>query len=192
MWHALGEFASTTYKPSSVRAFCISARSECPIWVDAVEKVGDGRASTPAAGDEERGLPSLHPTVKPVTLVADALMDCSARNGLVLDPFAGSGTTIIAAERTGRRARAIELDPRYVDVAVRRLKTFTGACKSNNPIQSSPATATTRMRRQARIMCARRLNDFDCTALELPLHARAGRLKRRRFAKCSGRWLAVL
>ncbi len=62
----------------------------------------------------------MHPTVKPVALVADAIKDCSRRNGLVLDPFAGSGTVLIAAERTGRRARALEIDPHYVDVAVRR------------------------------------------------------------------------
>jgi DNA modification methylase len=69
---------------------------------------------------------SMHPTVKPVALIADAILDCSRRNGLVLDPFVGSGTTIIAAERTGRRARAIELDPKYVDVAVRRWQSKTG------------------------------------------------------------------
>lgn len=82
-------------------------------------------AAMPAGGDEERGLLGLHPTVKPVTLVADALMDCSPRKGIVLDPFAGSGSTIIAAERAGRRARAIELDPRFVDVAVLRWQRFT-------------------------------------------------------------------
>lgn len=82
-------------------------------------------ASAPAAGDEERGLLQLHPTVKPVTLVADALIDCSKPNDVVLDPFGGSGTTIIAAERTGRRARVIEMDPRYVDVAIRRWESFT-------------------------------------------------------------------
>jgi DNA modification methylase len=82
-------------------------------------------AATPAGGDEERGLLGLHPTVKPVTLVADALMDCSPRKGIVLDPFAGSGSTIIAAERTGRRARAMEMDPRFVDVAIRRWQRFT-------------------------------------------------------------------
>jgi DNA modification methylase len=62
----------------------------------------------------------MHPTVKPVGLVADAIRDCSKRGALVLDPFVGSGTTIIAAERTGRKAAAMELDPLYVDVAVRR------------------------------------------------------------------------
>jgi hypothetical protein len=53
---------------------------------------------------------AMHPTVKPVLLVADAIKDVSKRKGIVLDPFCGSGTTIIAAEKTGRRARAIELD----------------------------------------------------------------------------------
>jgi DNA modification methylase len=69
---------------------------------------------------------AMHPPVKPVALVADAIKDCSRRNDLVLDPFAGSGTVLIAAERTGRRARALEIDPRYVDVAVRRWQDFTG------------------------------------------------------------------
>jgi hypothetical protein len=68
----------------------------------------------------------MHPTVKPTALVADALKDCSRRNGIVLDPFAGSGTVLIAAERTGRIARAIDLDPIYVDVAVRRWQAYTG------------------------------------------------------------------
>ena len=54
---------------------------------------------------------AMHPTVKPVAMVADAIKDCSSRGGLVLDPFCGSGTILIAAERTGRKARAIEIDP---------------------------------------------------------------------------------
>jgi len=69
---------------------------------------------------------AMHPTVKPVILVADALKDCSRRRGLVLDPFCGSGTILIAAERTGRKARALEIDRTYVDVAVRRWQTYTG------------------------------------------------------------------
>ena len=73
-----------------------------------------------------RDLLALHPTVKPVGLIADALRDCSNRKGIVLDPFAGSGTILVAAERTGRSARAIELDPRYVDVAIRRWQRVTG------------------------------------------------------------------
>ena len=72
-----------------------------------------------------RGDLELHPTVKPVALVADLIRDCSRRNGIILDPFGGSGTTILAAERTGRAARVIELDPLYVDVAVRRWERIT-------------------------------------------------------------------
>lgn len=69
---------------------------------------------------------ALHPTVKPVALVADAIRDCSDRNGIILDPFGGSGTTCIAAERTGRRARLIEIDPAYVDTTVLRWQHLTG------------------------------------------------------------------
>lgn len=69
---------------------------------------------------------AMHPTVKPVALVADAIRDCSRRNELVLDPFSGSGTTIIAAHRTGRVAAAMEIDPAYVDVAVERWQKATG------------------------------------------------------------------
>lgn len=73
-----------------------------------------------------RGDLELHPTVKPVALIADLIRDCSRRNGIILDPFGGSGTTILAAERTGRVARVIELDPLYVDVAVLRWQKITG------------------------------------------------------------------
>ena len=69
---------------------------------------------------------AMHPTVKPVALVAEALKDCSRRGGLVLDPFAGSGTMLIAAERTGRRARVMEISPQYADVSVRRWQQYTG------------------------------------------------------------------
>ena len=67
-----------------------------------------------------------HPTVKPVAMLADAIRDASRRNGIVLDPFCGSGTVLVAAQQTGRRARAIEIDPIYVDVSVRRWQTYTG------------------------------------------------------------------
>jgi DNA modification methylase len=69
---------------------------------------------------------ALHPTVKPVALVADAILDVSRRGEIVLDPFGGSGTTLIAAERTGRRARLMELDPLYVDAICRRFQAITG------------------------------------------------------------------
>jgi hypothetical protein len=69
----------------------------------------------------------LHPTPKPVSLVAEAIKDVSNRGDLVLDAFSGSGTTIIACARTGRRARVIELDPRYVDVAIERWQRWSGS-----------------------------------------------------------------
>ena len=62
----------------------------------------------------------LHPTMKPVALVERAIRNSSKSRDIVLDPFGGSGTTLIAAERTGRRARLIELDPKYADVIVQR------------------------------------------------------------------------
>ena len=68
----------------------------------------------------------MHPTVKPVALVSDAIKDCSKPSDIVLDPFCGSGTILIAAERTGRKARALEIDPGYVDVAIRRWEELTG------------------------------------------------------------------
>jgi len=69
---------------------------------------------------------AMHPTVKPVAMIADAIRDCSHRNGIILDPFSGSGTILIAAERTGRKARAMELDPSYVGVSVMRWQRITG------------------------------------------------------------------
>ncbi len=69
---------------------------------------------------------SMHPTVKPVAMIADALKDCSTKGGIVLDCFGGSGTTLIAAEKVGRRARLIEIDPRYVDVTINRWQSATG------------------------------------------------------------------
>jgi DNA modification methylase len=68
----------------------------------------------------------LHPTVKPVQLVMDALLDCSNRGDIVLDCFLGSGTTLLASERTGRICGGIELDPLYVDTAIRRWQNLTG------------------------------------------------------------------
>ena len=68
---------------------------------------------------------AAHPTVKPVALIADAMRDCSRRGDIVLDPFMGVGTTIQAAQRIGRRAYGIEIDPLYVDAAVRRWQSAT-------------------------------------------------------------------
>jgi DNA methylase/ParB-like nuclease domain len=69
----------------------------------------------------------LHPTLKPVAMLADAMMDCTARGELVLDPFLGSGSTLIAAEKVGRKCCGIEIDPVYADLIIRRWQSFTGA-----------------------------------------------------------------
>jgi DNA modification methylase len=82
--------------------------------------------STLSKQGEEGNLLALHPTVKPVALVADALLDCSARGDIVLDSFLGSETTLLAAERVGRVCRGVELDPIYVDTAIRRWQRYTG------------------------------------------------------------------
>jgi DNA modification methylase len=68
----------------------------------------------------------MHPTVKPVALIMDAIKDCTRRSHIVLDPFAGSGSTLIACEKTGRKARCIEYEPKYCDVIIRRWQALTG------------------------------------------------------------------
>jgi DNA modification methylase len=83
-------------------------------------------ANTFSRQSDEGYLAALHPTVKPVAMVADAMLDCSARGDLVLDPFLGSGTTLIAAERVGRCCYGMEIDPLYVDTIIRRWQAFTG------------------------------------------------------------------
>lgn len=127
----------------------------------------------PGAAGLRREL-QLHPTPKPVALVADAIRDVTHRGDLVLDCFSGSGTTIIAAAKTGRRARVIELDPHYVDVAVRRWQAWSGEparhgdtglsfaeteaarsapetpAESEAPAASTPPTPTVRVRKRAR------------------------------------------
>jgi len=69
---------------------------------------------------------SLHPTCKPLAMIADAIRDCSNRGDVILDCFGGAGTTLIAAEKTGRRARLIELNPTFVDVTIERWQRLTG------------------------------------------------------------------
>jgi len=76
-------------------------------------------------GEGEGNLLAQHPTVKPVAMIADAMMDSTRRGDIVLDPFIGSGSSLIAAERVGRRCYGIEIDPHYVDVAIRRWQAWT-------------------------------------------------------------------
>src|SRR5271165_5218429 len=75
--------------------------------------------------DARRGLKD-HPTVKPTAMLEDALLDLTNRGDIVIDPFLGSGSTLIAADKTGRVCRGVELDPLYVDVIVRRYQAATG------------------------------------------------------------------
>src|SRR5450759_828098 len=77
-------------------------------------------------GSEARQGLQHHPTVKPVAMLEDAMLDMTNRGDIVLDPFLGSGSTLIAAEKTGRVCRGVELDPRYVDVIIRRYELATG------------------------------------------------------------------
>ncbi len=88
----------------------------------------------------------LHPTMKPVALIERAIRNSSKRRDIVLDPFGGSGSTLIAAEKTGRQARLVELDPKYVDVIVRRWQDWTGGTATlegdGRPF-SDPAAETT-------------------------------------------------
>jgi DNA modification methylase len=83
-------------------------------------------AGISSVGNDRDEQLAMHPTVKPVAMIADAIRDCSRRAGVVLDAFGGSGTTLLAAEETGRKARLVEIDPRYADVTVRRWQAMTG------------------------------------------------------------------
>ena len=83
-------------------------------------------ANSFSKGKAEGNLLALHPTVKPLALVADAIMDVSARRDIVLDPFLGSGTTVMAAQKTGRCCYGMEIDPIYTDTIVRRWQASTG------------------------------------------------------------------
>lgn len=77
-------------------------------------------------GFQNQGDLKMHPTVKPVAMISDAIKDCTNRDNIVLDPFAGSGSTLIACEKTGRIARCIEIEPKYCDVTIRRWQDLTG------------------------------------------------------------------
>jgi hypothetical protein len=92
-------------------------RNRTNVWTYVSQNALSGTAKSKLA---------LHPTVKPVAMVADAIRDCSNPGNIILDPFGGAGTTMIAAEKTGRRARLLELSPIYVDVAIQRWQRLTG------------------------------------------------------------------
>jgi DNA modification methylase len=93
-------------------------------------------ANTLSRTGEEGNVLAMHPTVKPVALVADALLDCSTRGDIVLDSFLGAGSTLLAAERIGRVCHGMEIEGRYVDLAIRRWQKLTGerACKADTGV----------------------------------------------------------
>jgi DNA modification methylase len=97
--------------------------------------------NTLSRSGDEGNLLALHPTVKPTAMIADAILDCSALGDVVLDSFAGAGSTVMAAERVGRTCYALEIDPVYVDTAVRRWEKYTGRqavhAESGKPFEAS-------------------------------------------------------
>jgi DNA modification methylase len=97
---------------------------------------------------------AMHPTVKPVALVADAIKDVSKRGDIVLDAFGGSGTTLIAAEKTGRKARLLELDPIYCDVICRRFQAYTGepALRAEDRVRFSEFEASQKSSEDAEVV----------------------------------------
>ena len=113
---------------------CRCSRRARPPHVDNVELGKRGRwrsnvwtypGASSLGSDARRGLKE-HPTVKPTAMLEDALLDLTNRGDIVIDPFLGSGSTLIAAEATGRVCRGVELDPLYVDVIVRRYEGVSG------------------------------------------------------------------
>jgi DNA modification methylase len=95
----------------------INGRSRSNVW---------DYAGISSFGKHRDELLAIHPTVKPVALIEDVIKDASMRGDIILDPFGGSGTTLISAEKTKRRAAVMEIDPLYVDAIIRRWQAFTG------------------------------------------------------------------
>ncbi len=102
------------------------------------------------AGKDADDPHALHPTVKPLNLIADAIRDCTARGDIVLDPFLGSGTAVLAAERTNRRCYGIEIDPLYVDTAIARWEALTGRSATHAESGKTFASTSKARRRDAK------------------------------------------
>ena len=115
-------------------------------------------------GSEARQGLQHHPTVKPVAMLEDALLDMTERGDIVLDPFLGSGSTLIAAEKTGRRCRGVELDPLYVDVILRRYEAHDGAASPSWKAQARhmPNSQSAGMPKHARFLSPMRKKGRRC------------------------------
>ncbi|MBK9178739.1 MAG: site-specific DNA-methyltransferase [Acidimicrobiales bacterium] len=114
-YHYQHEAVMYAYKPAAGRWGRVGGRG----WFGDHAQVSVFHVDTPNASRE-------HPTMKPVELIVPMVRNSSPKGGAVLDPFGGSGSTLIACERTGRRARLVEVDPAYVDVICRRWQDYTG------------------------------------------------------------------
>lgn len=132
VWNKMSGGMGSFYRSQHELCFAFKVGSAPHINNFRLGETGRYRANVwnyPGASTFKRGRLAdlaMHPTVKPLSMIADAIRDCSKRKGIVLDPFAGSGTILLAAEKTGRMARAIELDPIYVDTAISRWEKQTG------------------------------------------------------------------
>jgi DNA modification methylase len=122
-------------------------------------------AGVNAFGADRKAALSMHPTVKPAAMIADAIRDVTKQGDLILDPFGGSGTVIIAAEKTGRRARVIEIDGHYCDVALRRWEIFTG--KTAVLAATGETFEEVAERRQSEPISAQELTMKDLAACEV-------------------------
>src|SRR5215203_1551291 len=122
--HSTGRSMNSCSSTGSARHL-ISMRSSLAAMVATEPMFWDYASVNSLAGSRREDL-ALHPTVKPTALVADAIQDVTRRGDLVLDIFLGSGTSLIASERCGRRFRGFDLDPAYVDVAIERWVAMTG------------------------------------------------------------------
>ena len=129
----------------------------------------------------------MHPTVKTVALVADAIRDCSRRGDIVLDGFGGSGTTLIAAEKTGRTARLIEYDPSYCDTILRRYRAYKG--KQPSLPMDGALEAHQRLSNRASSISAPTFEDLaEQRGAQLPDHSPEPALRAARFAgRCTAK-----
>ena len=159
-------------------SYCRCSRRATPPHVNNVELGKRGRwrsnvwtypGASSLGSDARRGLKD-HPTVKPTAMLEDALLDLTNRGDIVLDPFLGSGSTLIAADRTGRVCRGVELDPLYVDVILRRYEAATGeAASSARRASASPTWRRDGRGRRRGLQCERLARGAPW-----PSHRRAG------------------
>jgi hypothetical protein len=130
VWTNSNAKISSLYRSQHEFIFVFKVGQAAPINNVALGRHGRQRSNVWDYGGHDRldgsAKGKLAPTAKPVAMIADAMRDCSNRGGLILDPFGGSGTTLIAAERTGRRARVIERNPVLVDASIERWQRLTG------------------------------------------------------------------